>query len=92
MDCGSAANAFLGPFHASELERSATAGLGARRAVADLVGGRHVDKGLQLVVQVALGLVPPEDPPQDRSEAMQQCHAPSRTLVTASETRFQRAR
>ena len=85
-------NAFLDLFQAFELKCGSPARLGTRRAVANLVGRSHVDEDFQLVVQVALGLVPPEHPPHDRREAMQEHHAPSNTLATANETRFHRAR
>ena len=85
-------HAFLGLFHAAQLEHGQTAGLGGRRAVADFVGGGHVDERLQLVVQILLGSVPMGDPAHDGRKAMQERHAPSRTLVTANETRFQRSR
>ena len=85
-------NALLRLFHTAQLEHGQTTGLGGRRAVANLVGGSHVDEGLQLVVQVALGLSAPDHPPHDRGDAMQERHAPSRTLATANETLFQRSR
>ena len=55
-------NALLRLLHAAHLEHSQTAGLGGRRAVADLVGGGHLDKRLQFVVQVGLDPVPVDDP------------------------------
>ena len=88
----STSNAFLGLFQASQLERGSTAGFVNGCTVADLVGGSHVNEGFYLFVQLALGLIPPDHPSHDRSETMQERHAPSRTLATANETRFQRAR
>ena len=85
-------NAFLGLFQASQLERGSTAGFGRCCTVADFVGGGHVDENLQLVVQILFGSVPTRDPAHDGRKAMQERHAPSKTLVTANETRFQRSR
>ena len=45
-------NALLGLLHSSQLKHGQTAGLGGRRAVADFVGGRHVDERPQFVVQI----------------------------------------
>ena len=56
MTAGS--DAFLRLLHAAELEHRHAPCLGWRRAVAHLVGGGHVDERLQLVVQIALGLLP----------------------------------
>ena len=87
-----ASHVFLGLFHSSQLEQGQTTGLGGRRSVADFFGGRHVDERLQLVVQILLGSIPTRDPADDGREAVQERHAPSRTLVTANDTRFQRSR
>ena len=85
-------NPCLGLFQASQLERGSTAGFGRCRTVADFVGGGHVDESPQLVVQILFGSIPTRDPAHDGHKAMQKRHAPSRTLATANETRFQRAR
>ena len=85
-------NAFLRLLHAAHLEHRQAAGLGGRRAVADLVGGGHVDERLQFIVQVGLGPLPVDDPAHHGRKAVQEHHAPSSTLVTAKETRFQRSR
>ena len=83
---------FPGLFDPAKIEHGQTACLGRRRPVAHLVGGGHIDKGLQLVVQVLLGAVAVKQPAHDRREAMQERHAPSNTLATANETRFHRSR
>ena len=66
--------------------------LGCGGSAAPPVGGGHIGKGLHFVVQVLFGSVPTHDPAQNRCEAMQERHAPSKTLVTANETRFHRSR
>ena len=88
----SGSNAFFRLLHAAKMEHSQSARVGGRRAVAHLVGGCHVDKGLQFVVQVLLGPVPMDQPAHDRREAMHERHAPSSTLLTANETLSQRSR
>ena len=85
-------HALLRLLHTAHLEHRQAAGLGGRRAVADLVGGGHLDEGLQFIVQVGLGPVPVDDPAHHGRQAMQELHAPSSTLVTAKETRFHRSR
>ncbi len=85
-------DAFLRLFHAAEMQHRRSPCVGRRSTIAHSVGGGHVHKRLELVVQVALGLVPMEHPTQDGRGAMQERHAPSSTLATANETRFQRSR
>ena len=72
-----ASNVLFRLFHASELEHGPTPSLGKGRAVADLVGGGHIDEGFQFVIQIALRLIAPDHPLHDRCEAMKECHAPS---------------
>ena len=74
-----ASNSFLDLLQPSEFEHGEAAGLGGRGAGANLVGGRHVDERLQLVVQILLGPISMDDPAHDGPQAMQERHAPSRT-------------
>ena len=85
-------NALLRLLHAAHLEHSQATGLGGRRTVADLVGGGHLDKRLQFIVQIGLDPLPVDDPAQHGRKAVQEHHAPSSTLLTAKETRFHRSR
>src|SRR5688572_24944938 len=85
-------NAFLRLRNATEIEQCQASRFGGWDTVPDSVACRHVDKRLELVVQVLLGPVPTEHPSQDRSKAVEEYHAPSSTLLTANDTRFQRSR
>jgi hypothetical protein len=85
-------HALLGLFYTAKVEDGLAAGIDRRHPVAHLVGGGHVDKGFQLVVQVTVSTIPMDHPPHNGCNAMQERHAPSRTLVTANETLFQRSR
>jgi hypothetical protein len=71
---------FLGLFKASQLERGSTAGFGRCNAVADFVGGGHVDERVKLLVQFLFRVVSTRDPAHDGRQSMQECHAPSRHL------------
>jgi hypothetical protein len=88
----SRSDAFLGLFDAAEMKHRRSPCVGRRRAVTHPLGSSHFHKRLQLVVQVSLSMVATDHPTHDRREAMQERHAPSSTLATANETRFQRSR
>ena len=60
--------------------------------VADVIGGSHVDERVELIVHVCLGLAPAESPSRNGREPIQEHQAPSRTLMTANDTRFHRSR
>ena len=79
-------------FNTAKLEDRQTSRLVRRHAVAHPVSSSHIDESSQFVVQIPLRSVPTKRPTQDRREAMQNCQAPSSTLVTANATRFQRSR
>ena len=85
-------NAFFRLLHAAELQEGEAPRLVRRHAIAHLIRGGHVDERLQFVVQIALGPISRDDSAHDGGEAMQKRHAPSRTLVTATDTRSQRSR
>jgi hypothetical protein len=51
-------HALLRLLDASQLQACQAARLVRRRAVAHVVGGRHLDERLQFVVQLGLGVVP----------------------------------
>ena len=85
-------NALLHLLHTAHLKHRQAAGLGGRRAVADVIGGSHVDERVELIVHVCLGLAPAESPSRNGREPIQEHQAPSRTLMTANDTRFHRSR
>src|SRR5262249_34270751 len=66
--------------------------VGSVCSMAHHVRGCHLHEQLHFVVQVPFGSVPAHDPPENRCEPVQEAHAPSNTLVTANEMRFQRSR
>jgi hypothetical protein len=85
-------HAFFRLLDAAEIEDGHSASFSGRHSVAHFVGNRHLDKRTHLLVEVLFGLVATDNPAPYRREAMQERHAPSRTLVTANETRFHRSR
>ena len=85
-------NPFLDRLDAAELEDGQPAGFRTGESVAHPVGSRHLDERLELLVHALLGARPMKQPVEDGGQAMQQCHAPSSTLVMANATRSHRSR
>jgi hypothetical protein len=77
---------------AAQIERRLTAGLGGRRAGTNPFGRRHLDEALHFVIKIPVGCTPTRHPPDEGHTSAQEPHAPSNTLLTASETRLQRCR
>ena len=70
-------HAFLRWFDPSEVENGQTTCVTGRRAIAHLVGGGHLEKGMDFVVQIALGAVSVDEPSQNGNNTMQDGHASS---------------
>src|SRR5438093_714844 len=61
----SGSDAFFRLLHAAKMEYGQAARVAWRRPVANPVGEGHVDKGLQLVIQILLDSVPMNQPAYD---------------------------
>src|SRR5262249_28433210 len=81
------ADTFFRLLDAAELGPRESIRLIVREALADFVGGGHLDVRLQLVIESLLSLIAAQQPREDRRDTAKQRHAPSSTLATASETR-----
>ncbi len=83
-------DALLRLFDAAKIEGRLPARFRGRDAVADFVGGRQLDEGLELVVELLFSRLTIHQPANHGREPVKMSHAPSSTLAIANATRSQR--